>query len=111
MTGTVGDMSMPAGAPVGRHAEIGVMRGLLRQALEGRGQVLTVTGASGMGKSRLAAEAGRLARSLGFGVTSGTCRLEAGGVGYFVWQSIWRDIFEIGEAASLGEQRDRLTKW
>ena len=111
MTGSAGDTSKPAGAPVGRRAEIGVVRGLLRQALEGQGQVLTVTGASGMGKSWLATEASRLARRLGFGVAFGACRPEAGGVGYSSWHSIWRDIFGIDEAASLAEQQARLTKW
>ena len=96
---------------VDRGAEIRSVYLLLRQALDDQGQVLTVTGAPGIGKSRLAAEASRLARQLGFRVTEAACRPDAQGIGYFVWQPIWRDVFGLNAVASPGEQRERLTSW
>jgi tetratricopeptide (TPR) repeat protein len=96
---------------VGRHAEINLFQLLLRQALDGHGQVLTVTGAPGIGKSRFAAEAGRLAHEFGFDVTAAACHPDARGIGYFVWQPIWRGIFGLNETASAAEQQAALTAW
>jgi predicted ATPase len=111
MMGLGVDASKPTGAVVGRRAEIGLVELLLPQAFDGQGQVLTVTGVPGIGKSRFAVEASRLAHELGFGVTVATCRPDARGIGYFVWQPIWRDVFGLNGAASAVEQQARLTSW
>lgn len=52
--------SVLTGPLVGREAELSVVWARLKRARSGRGQVLGLTGAPGMGKSRLAAEILRL---------------------------------------------------
>ncbi|MDG4825879.1 AAA family ATPase [Asanoa sp. WMMD1127] len=63
---------------VGRDAEVDVLHAGLRAAADGHGGAFFVMGEPGVGKSRLAREAARLARSSGLTVLSG--RSVAGGV-------------------------------
>jgi tetratricopeptide (TPR) repeat protein len=58
---------------VGRERERGLLRGMLDGARDGRGGLVVVGGEPGLGKSRLAEEAGEDARRLGFHVVTGRC--------------------------------------
>ncbi|MGH7777593.1 MAG: AAA family ATPase [Candidatus Dormibacterales bacterium] len=58
---------------VGREAELSELEDALLEAMRGNGGVVVLGGEAGMGKSRLAAEVGRRARSLGCAVMSGAC--------------------------------------
>jgi adenylate cyclase len=58
---------------VGREAELSLLRRNLDQALRGRGRVVTIAGAPGVGKSRIASEAGAEASQRGFSVFTGNC--------------------------------------
>src|SRR5260370_13751789 len=58
---------------VGREAELSLLRRNLDQALRGRGRVVTITGAPGVGKSRIASEVGAEASQRGFSVLAGNC--------------------------------------
>ena len=83
---------------VGREAELGVLEAALADALAGRGRVLGITADAGMGKSRLVAEALRLAtrsRFIGYGGAG-----QAGGLGtpYFAWRPVWSAFFGIDAA-------------
>src|SRR5690242_14671457 len=66
-------LRMSAGRMVGRDDEIGRLLRLLDDAEAGRSVVALVSGDAGVGKSRLVAEATRLAASRGFTVLSGQC--------------------------------------
>ena len=66
-------LRMSAGRMVGREDEIGRLLRLLDDAEAGRSVVALVSGDAGVGKSRLVAEATRLAASRGFTVLSGQC--------------------------------------
>jgi len=65
-------MSPPARF-VGRASEMGALSGLLEKARSGEGCVTVVEGEAGVGKTRLCAEALRLAREGGFTVLEGRC--------------------------------------
>jgi len=58
---------------VGREAELSLLRRNLDQALRGRGRVVTIAGAPGVGKSRIASEIGAEASQRGFSVLAGNC--------------------------------------
>ena len=58
---------------VGREAELSLLRRILDQALRGRGRVVTIAGAPGVGKSRIASEIGAEASQRGFSVLAGSC--------------------------------------
>ncbi|MFG2005368.1 ATP-binding protein [Spirillospora sp. NPDC048911] len=67
-------------AMVGREAELAGLAGLIDGVGDGRGGMLAVLGEAGIGKSRLLAETGRLAREAGMLVLTG--RAVAGGGAY-----------------------------
>jgi tetratricopeptide (TPR) repeat protein len=58
---------------VGREAFVAALQERLRQAKEGQGQVLLLSGEAGIGKSRLVTEAKASARRGGFTVMQGNC--------------------------------------
>src|SRR5438552_5680749 len=66
-------LRVSAGRMVGRDDEIGRLLRLLDDAEAGRSVVALVSGDAGVGKSRLVAEATRLAAGRGFTVLSGQC--------------------------------------
>jgi DNA-binding CsgD family transcriptional regulator len=56
---------------VGREAEMALLRGALAQAGSGTGSLVVLTGAAGMGKSRLLREVARTARAVGYTAVTG----------------------------------------
>src|SRR5919108_410298 len=58
---------------VGRAAERALLRGVLKEALAGRGCLVSITGEAGVGKSRLAEESAAEAEDLGFRTLIGRC--------------------------------------
>jgi tetratricopeptide (TPR) repeat protein len=99
---------MSTGPLVGRQAELRVARMVLDRASSGRGQVLGLVGAAGIGKSRLAAEAQRLARRRGLEVVSGVCPAHGTTDAYLVWHPIWRALLAVDPALPVAEQQARL---
>ena len=80
---------------VGRDEEVARCRALVEQVLHGGGQVVSVTGEAGIGKSRLAAEIAASAQRRGFAVFGGASRSHGTTTSYLVWRSIWRDLLEL----------------
>ncbi|WP_222871845.1 helix-turn-helix transcriptional regulator [Nonomuraea sp. PA05] len=72
---------------VGRDGETAVLLGLIGEARLGRGGVVLVTGEAGIGKSRLLAECGDLARAAGLAVLGGRSA-EGGGTFRAVAQAL-----------------------
>lgn len=99
-----------AGAPaqiVGRDRELAFLRERLGLALEGRGQIVAIGGAAGVGKSALAAAllgeaARRGARTLG-----GECISYRSASPYLVWRPILRGLLGITSDQSPAEQAER----
>ncbi len=93
---------------VGRAAELRAIGQRLDQAIGGRGHIVAITAEAGMGKSRLVAEAVRLARArqvVGYG---GECQSYGTNTSFLVWQNIWRGFFGLDPAWPAEAQIARL---
>jgi class 3 adenylate cyclase/predicted ATPase len=94
---------------VGRDGEVARIRALAARAL-GEGQVVSLTGEAGIGKSRLGADVVRMAERLGFASFTGACRSHGATTSYLVWRSIWNDLLELDTSLPIAEQAAQLTR-
>ena len=78
------------GILVGRDAELARLRALLRDAADGRAVTALVSGDAGVGKSRLVAEAMRIAAGDGFTVLCGQCAEIGDSVPYLPFADAFR---------------------
>ncbi|MGI5242378.1 ATP-binding protein [Dactylosporangium sp. CA-139066] len=76
----------------GRDAEVAALTALLEEARAGRTRFALLTGEPGIGKSRLAAEAARVAAASGFAVVSGRCSQDEGAPPFWPWTCVLRDV-------------------
>src|SRR5206468_2468088 len=74
-----------SGAFVGRQAELNDLRAGLEAAIAGHGRLFLLSGEPGIGKSRLADELTREARTRGAMVLSGRCWEAGGAPAYWPW--------------------------
>ena len=82
---------MPHGSPfVGRRRELATLLGAARGARRQHGIAVTITGEAGIGKTRLAQEAGRRATELGFGALWARCSDADGTPPYWPWIQVLR---------------------
>ncbi len=95
---------------IGRRHELGTISAQLSRAMEGHGQIVTLIGEAGLGKSRLVAELIARAVGQGFAVYGGECESYGVNSSYLAWQSIWRGIFAIDSTQPLPEQIQALTQ-
>jgi adenylate cyclase len=93
---------------VGRAAELALIGAKLDLALAGHGQVVGIIAEAGMGKSRLLAEAIRLARRKGLRSFGGACQSYGTNTPYLVWEAIWRAFFDIDPEAPIRRQNRAL---
>jgi class 3 adenylate cyclase/tetratricopeptide (TPR) repeat protein len=93
---------------VGRDAEVARSRALVERVLSGEGQVVSLTGDAGIGKSRLAAEVIQLAGRHGFAVFGGASRSHGTTTSYLVWRSIWRDLLGLDTSLPIADQQAQL---
>lgn len=89
---------------VGRMAELQTVYDRLALAQRGQTQVIGIAASAGMGKSRLIAEAIRLARNDGFAGYGGACQSDAIRTPYLVWKSIWGAFFDVDPELPLRKQ-------
>ena len=80
---------------IGRQEELKLVDEKLCLALQSKGQVIGITAEAGMGKSRLVAEAIRLARKHGFVGYGGACTSSGTNTSYLVWKPIWQAFFDL----------------
>jgi predicted ATPase/class 3 adenylate cyclase len=92
---------------VGRQEALALIDEKLKLTSEGKGQIIGITAEAGMGKSRLAAEAVRLARERGFTVYGGACQSSGTNTPYLVWKSIWQAFFDLDDPDPV-QQSQRL---
>ncbi len=108
---------------IGREAELDILRAAMEQAKGGAGSAVLVSGEPGIGKSRLVAEAVRLARAMGFGILPGTAGQESlrpfqvisdalaplGGEPLFEHEESvgFSNAFILGEGGEIAEERSR----
>ena len=89
---------------VGRHAELQTIGDKLDIVLTGRAQVIGIVAGAGLGKSRLAAEAIRVANGLGFACFGGACQSDAVNTAYQAWKTVWQAFFGIDPGAGPDEK-------
>ncbi len=104
--GILGPLRTQQASPmVGRKRECALATDRLRRAREGRGQVISLSGDAGMGKTRLLAELVHAAGTLGFTAYAGDCPVLARDASYSVWIPIWRSFFELPPDADATASR------
>jgi len=89
---------------IGRQENISLIESKIALVLQGKGQVIGVTGNAGMGKSRLISEAIRIARRKGLNGYGGACQADGTNTPYLVWRPIWQGIFNIDPGAPMRRQ-------
>jgi class 3 adenylate cyclase len=82
---------------VGRQWEMGTITGILDRAGAGQGCVVCVSGAAGIGKSRLVHETAAIARGRGVEVFSTFCESHAGDISFHVVARLLRAIVGISD--------------
>jgi class 3 adenylate cyclase len=94
---------------VGRQWEMNAITGMLERVAAGQGSVVCVSGAAGIGKSRLVHETAAIARGRGVEVFSTFCESHAGDISFHVAARLLRAIAGIsdldGEAARARVRR------
>ena len=86
------DARFAATAFVGREREVGLLHGLLEQALDGRGQIVTIIGEPGIGKSRLLHEFAQSLTPDTVGILRGQCAAHGASVPYFLVLDVVRRL-------------------
>ena len=89
---------------VGRQEELRLIEEKIALALSGKGQVIGITAEAGMGKSRLAAEAIRLAQRRGLTGFGGACQSDGVNTSYLVWGPVFRGLFGVDADAPSRRQ-------
>ena len=89
---------------VGREKELNQIEAAFAPALQGKGQIIHISGEAGIGKSRLVAEIVRRANKNGITVFGGECQSYGTKSSYLVWQRVWQGIFDINPNNSQPEQ-------
>lgn len=80
----------------GRQWEIAAVRGLLANALDGRGGVLGIVGPAGIGKSRLTREISAMAADRGAEIVTAYCESHTSAVPFHLATSLLRAAFGVG---------------
>src|SRR5919108_5038919 len=99
---------------VGRAAERALLRGVLKEALAGRGCLVSITGEAGVGKSRLAEESAAEAEEMGFRALIGRCHEMDSAVPYAPLVDLLARAARSEDAGSLrralGEEAGEIAK-
>jgi adenylate cyclase len=95
---------------VGRQAELALIEEKLAMARQGQGQVVSVIGEAGMGKSRLLAEVLQQVRANGLTIYGGECQSYGIQSSYLVWHSIWQAFFGLDSMDAPSKQIETVEK-
>jgi class 3 adenylate cyclase/tetratricopeptide (TPR) repeat protein len=96
---------------VGRQKELKAVQAVVDAALEGRGQVLAMTGPAGIGKSRLVEEAVRRwlqADGVGY---AGDCISHGSEIPYQPWVDLWQAQFDLYEHDDPEARQAKITRF
>lgn len=86
---------------VGRRAELRQIEQKMSLAGQGKGQLVGIVAEAGMGKSRLVAEAIRLAHANGFTGYGGACQSDGCNTPYLPWKAIWTTLLDVETSDAL----------
>ena len=87
---------------IGRRSEMALLEEKLALVRQGKGQIVSIMGDAGLGKSRLLAEI--LQRTSDLVCYGGECQSYGMHSAYLVWQPVWRTFFGLDPAASSADQ-------
>jgi predicted ATPase/class 3 adenylate cyclase len=87
---------------VGRENELAQMEHLLESVLTGKGRILRLEGAAGVGKSHLAAEFIERAVRHGFRVALGGCQSISQDIAYYPWRQAFGALLGLGDEQAEG---------
>ncbi len=109
---TVGCLGLPAYPfpMIGREAEVELIQGKIELARQGQGQVVSISGEAGTGKSRLVAEVVARANAQGIAAYGGECQSYGTHTPYLVWRDIWRGFFGLQMGMPADEQARALSE-
>lgn len=96
---------------IGREAQVGEIAQIMQQALNGKGQVIGITGEAGIGKSVLVREAVSSAAQNGMSVFAGECQSYGSNASYLVWQSIWQNFYGVQPGAPPDQQIETVANY
>ena len=94
---------------VGREAELQTITARLDLVLQGRGQIVGITGEPGVGKSRLMAEVIHRAQQRGMEMYGSECEAFGTQTSYLVWRRIWQGILGVDNDARLEDRLARIS--
>ncbi len=89
---------------IGRASELAQVEAVLARASQGEGQVLGLIGEAGIGKSRLVAEAVRLAHRRGFSGYGGAAESTGTTTPYLAWKPVVQALLDLDPDAPLRRQ-------
>ncbi len=101
-------LSAGPGELLGRAGEVALGTERIAAARQGRGQIVTVSGETGAGKSRLAEALAQHAEAEGFELIGGTCVSYGGTIPYSVWLEPLRELLDLTSSGSDAERRAKL---
>lgn len=102
----------PGTTMVGRHAEMGLLRKAVNQVREaGKGMVFTLVGEPGMGKTRLALEAMRLAQEKGVRAYYGSCPSDRVHAPFLPIKDILSTLLGLHEFGETWAELEKLEQW
>jgi adenylate cyclase len=89
---------------VGRDAEVAQLGQIMGDVLAGKGQIVSILGEAGLGKSRLVAKMLSMAQERGFTLFGGEAESHGANSSYLAWHPIWRGIFGLDPTLSKEAQ-------
>ncbi|MCP5099255.1 MAG: tetratricopeptide repeat protein [Chloroflexi bacterium] len=95
---------------VGREKELKQIEAAFAPVLQGKGQIIHISGEAGIGKSRLVAEIVRRASERKINVYGGECQSYGTKSSYLVWQRVWQGVFDINLNSSQTKQIAQLSE-
>lgn len=93
---------------VGRSRELDFLARRLDVARGGHVRVVAIAGEAGIGKTRLAVEAAKLAQDGGFRVLREVCEATGQHTPYLAWRSVWRELLCVSGEIHRPAVEDRL---
>jgi tetratricopeptide (TPR) repeat protein/class 3 adenylate cyclase len=94
---------------VGRDAELAQLRSILEHVLSGAGQIVRLEGATGAGKTHLAAEFAMEAVGQGVQVCVCACQSITLHIAYAPWRSVFRTLLALTDEPPTGEDATTIT--
>lgn len=96
------------GAFVGRKKELAQLKELIGRVLGGEGQVVTIAGEAGVGKSRLVDEVLARAAGVGMQILRGECVSYGSNIPYSPWIAVLREFFTWQAEDTPATRREKL---